>query len=92
MNIQIQKIISYPVYLVLMTIFSSLIMLNSKKFKSNTLKISIGLFLCVIIYYLNNLFNVLGATEKIQFILSVWLPLLFLTLIILLMTYKINEK
>ena len=91
-NIQIQKIISYPIYLVLMTIFSSLIMLNSKKFKSNTLKISIGLFLCVIIYYLNNLFNVLGATEKIHFILSVWLPLLFLTLIILLMTYKINEK
>ena len=91
-NIQIQKIISYPVYLVLMTIFSSLIMLNSKKFKSNTLKISIGLFLCVIIYYLNNLFNALGATEKIHFILSVWLPLLFLTLIILLMTYKINEK
>ena len=91
-NIQIQKIVSYPIYLVLMTIFSSLIMLNSKKFKSNTLKISIGLFLCVIIYYLNNLFNVLGTTEKIQFILSVWLPLLFLTLIILLMTYKINEK
>ncbi len=91
-NIQIQKIISYPIYLVLMTIFSSLIMLNSKKFKSNTLKISIGLFLCVIIYYLNNLFNVLGATEKIHFILSAWLPLLFLTLIILLMTYKINEK
>ena len=91
-NIQIQKIISYPIYLVLMTIFSSLIMLNSKKFKSNTLKISIGLFLCVIIYYLNNLFNALGATEKIHFILSVWLPLLFLTLIILLMTYKINEK
>ena len=91
-NIQIQKIVSYPIYLVLMTIFSSLIMLNSKKFKSNTLKISIGLFLCVIIYYLNNLFNVLGTTEKIHFILSVWLPLLFLTLIILLMTYKINEK
>ena len=91
-NIQIQKIISYPIYLVLMTIFSSVIMLNTKKFKSNTLKISIGLFLCVIIYYLNNLFNVLGKTEKIHLILSVWLPLLFLTLIIMLMTYKINEK
>ncbi|MBT5443366.1 MAG: LptF/LptG family permease, partial [Gammaproteobacteria bacterium] len=35
-DIHIQKIISYPIYLMLMTIFSSLIMFNSKKFKSNT--------------------------------------------------------
>ena len=91
-NIQIQKIISYPIYLILMTIFSGIIMLNSKKFKSNTLKISIGLFLCVIIYYLNNLFNVLGITEKIHYFVSVWTPMLFLTITILLMTNRINEK
>ena len=91
-NIQIQKIISYPIYLILMTIFSGIIMLNSKKFKSNTLKISIGLFLCVIIYYLNNLFNVLGITEKIHYFVSVWTPILFLTITILLMTNRINEK
>ena len=69
-DIQINKIISYPVYLILMTLLSSLIMLNSRKYKSNTLKISIGLFFCVIIYYLNNLFNVLGATEKINHIIG----------------------
>ena len=91
-NIQIHKIISYPIYLILMTIFSGIIMLNSKKFKSNTLKISIGLFLCVIIYYLNNLFNVLGITEKINYFVSVWTPMLFLTITILLMTNRINEK
>ena len=91
-KIQIQKIISYPVYLIIMTIFSSVIMMNSKKLKSNTLKISVGLFLCVIIYYFNNLFIILGATEKINYILSVWAPLLFLTFIIMLTTSKINEK
>ncbi len=91
-KIQIQKIISYPVYLIIMTIFSGVIMLNSKKFKSNTLKISIGLFLCVLIYYFNNLFNILGATERLNYILSVWSPLLFLTFITMLMTSKINEK
>ena len=52
-NIQIQKIFSYPFYLLLMSLFSGLIMLNTKKFKSNTVKISIGLFLCVVIYYFN---------------------------------------
>ena len=91
-DIHIQKIISYPIYLMLMTIFSALIMLNSKKFKSNTLKISVGLFLCVIIYYLNNLFNVLGATEKINHFLSVWIPLVLLTFTIFFMINKINEK
>ena len=91
-NIQIHKIISYPIYLMLMTMFSAVIMLNSKKFKNNTLKILIGLFLCVIIYYLNNIFNVLGKTEKINYIISVWSPLLILTFVILLITNRINEK
>ena len=43
-NIQIHKIISYPLYLILMTVFSSIIMINTKKFNSDTFKISIGLF------------------------------------------------
>jgi lipopolysaccharide export system permease protein len=91
-DIHIQKIISYPIYLMLMTIFSSLIMFNSKKFKSNTFKISIGLFFCVIIYYLNNLFNVLGTTEKINQFLSVWMPLVLLTFTTFFMINNINEK
>ena len=91
-DIQIHRIVSYPAYLLLMTILSSIIMLNSKRYKSSTLKISIGLFFCVIIYYLNNLFNVLGATEKINYLMSIWLPLLILSLVITLMIFKINEK
>ena len=91
-NIQIQKIISYPLYLVLMTIFSSIIMINSKRYKNDVLKILIGLFFCVIIYYFNNLFNVLGATEKINYIISIWVPLILLSLIITFMTLKFNEK
>ncbi len=91
-NIQIQKIISYPLYLLLMTIFSSIIMINSKKYKNDILKILIGLFFCVIIYYFNNLFNVLGTTEKINYIISIWIPLILLSLIITLMALRYNEK
>ena len=91
-NVQIHKLISYPLYLILMTIFSGIIMLNSKKYKSSTLKISAGLFVCVIIYYLNNIFNVLGTTEKINYIVAVWIPLLFLVFAILILVRKINEK
>ena len=58
-DLQIIKFFSYPFYLLLMTIFSSLIMLNIKNVKSTTYKISVGLFLSVIIYYLNNFSQVL---------------------------------
>ncbi len=91
-NMQIQKIFSYPFYLLLMSLFSGLIMLNTKKFKSNTVKISIGLFLCVVIYYFNNLLYVMGLTEKIDIKLSIWIPIIFLTIITLMMSNKLNEK
>ena len=45
-----------------MTIFSGTIMLILKNLK-NTFKMSMGLFLCNNLYF-NNLFNVLGLTEK----------------------------
>jgi lipopolysaccharide export system permease protein len=91
-NLQIQKLISYPAYLFLMTILSSIIMFNTKNFTSVALKISIGLFLSVIIYYINNFFSVMGKTEKLSITFSIWMPLLFLLIINALMTYKINEK
>ena len=75
-----------------MTIFSSIIMLNSKKYRSNTLKISMGLFLCVIIYYINNLFNVMGSTEKLNYIISIWVPIILLSLVTFFMNFKVNEK
>ena len=75
-----------------MTIFSSIIMFNSKKFKSSTFKITLGLFFSVIIYYVNNFFNVLGTTEKISIIISVWAPLILLMSVNIYMFIGINEK
>jgi lipopolysaccharide export system permease protein len=91
-ELQLQKILSYPFYLMVMTILSSIIMFNTKKFNSNTLKISIGLFFSVIIYYINNFFMVLGKSEKIPIIISIWVPLIFLLIIVSVFSYKINEK
>ncbi len=92
LDIQIQKILSYPLYLTLMTIIAAIIMFNTKQFKSTTLKISIGLFLSVVIYFINNFFYVLGNTEKISTVASVWTPLIILSIINFLMVYRINEK
>ena len=67
-------------------------MLGTKKLKSNTLKIIIGLFCSVIIYYVVNFFNVMGSTEKINLLIAIWSPLFILGLINSSMLIKINEK
>ena len=91
-DIQIIKITTFPFYLVLMTIFSGIIMLNTKQFKSSIVKISIGLFFSVIIYYLFNFFRVLGETEKINLISSIIIPLVLLALINSIMIRNFNDK
>ena len=91
-NLHLLKLASNPMYLLLISIFSSLIMLNIKQIKSSTFKISIGLFFSVIIYYLNNFSYVLGSTERITLVLSIFLPLLILTTINSFLLYKINDK
>jgi len=91
-DMQIYKIVTYPLFLVIMTILSSIIMLNTKKSNSKVIKIIIGLFFSVVIYYINNLFNVMGSTERIPLIVSVWTPIIFLTLVNLIMLININEK
>ena len=91
-DMQINRIITFPIYLTLMTIFASIIMFNTKRFKSTILKISVGLFSSVIIYYVNNFLNVMGKTEKISLMLSIMIPLLTLFFINFFLLYKINEK
>jgi lipopolysaccharide export system permease protein len=91
-DMQIYKVTTYPLLLVIMTILSSIIMLNTKKSSSKVLKIIIGLFFSVAIYYINNFFNVMGSTEKLPLMVSIWTPVIFLTLINLIMLVNINEK
>ena len=91
-DIQIYKILTYPLFLVIMTILASIIMLNTKKSNNKVVKIIIGLFFSVVIYYINNLMNVMGSTEKIPLMVSIWMPIIFLSLINLIMLVNINEK
>jgi len=91
-DMQIYKIVTYPLFLVMMTILSSIIMLNIKKTSSKVFKIIIGLFFSVVIYYINNFFNVMGSTEKLPLMVSIWTPIIFLSLINLIMLVNINDK
>ena len=91
-DIHILKIISYPIYLLLMALFSSILMLNTKKLSNTTFKIFIGIFFSVIVYYVNNFSYVLGAVEKVPVYLSVFIPLLVLFSINIIMLNKVNSK
>ena len=90
-ELQLIKLITLPIFLVLITLFSALMMLRIKHLSGATIKISLGLLFSVIIYYLNNFFFVLGSTEKLSIYTSVFTPLLLLGLVNMLMINKIND-
>jgi len=91
-DLHLIKILLFPFFLFLMTLFSSLIMLNIKQVNGTTFKISIGLFFSVVIYYLNNFSYVLGSTERIPIIISTVSPLVILATINAFMLKNVNEK
>ena len=86
------KLITYPIYLTLITIFSSIIMFNIGYRKNTLFNIIYGIFLSVIIYYVNYFFNILGTTEKIPLVLSIIFPLIILLIINITSIIKLNEK
>ena len=91
-DLHLIKISIYPIFLCLMTIFSSLIMIATKYTLNTSLKILFGLFFSVIIYYLNNFSYVLGSTQRLPLVFSLIMPMILLTIVNCLMIYKVNEK
>ena len=86
------KIVTYPLYLTLIAVFSAIIMFNIKYQKNSIFKVILGIFLSVIIYYVNYFFNVLGTNEKIPLSLSIFMPLIILSIINFTSIIKLNEK
>jgi len=88
----LSKIYSYPIYLSLMTLLSSIIMLNIKKNRSMIFYLILSIFISVVIYYFNIVFNLLGETGKIPVYASTWMPLFLLVIISSIGLIRINEK
>ncbi len=86
------RIVSLPIYLSIMVIISAIIMLNIKRDKPYIFHALLGILLSVIIYYINNIFNIFGLTNKIPIYLSVFFPIIFLSIISTIGLVRINEK
>ena len=91
-DIQLQRIYSYPIYLVIMTILSAVMMLNIGYNKPKIFYLILGILLSVIIFYLNRFVNLLGENEKLPINLSIWLPHILMFILITIGLVRINEK
>ena len=88
----IQKLISFPFYLMIMTILASTLMINIKHNKSKVFYLIFGILISVIIYYLSFFFEELGKNEQIPLGVSIWIPLIIVMLISTFSLIRINEK
>jgi len=92
LEIHIHKLISYPFYILIMTLLATIIMFNLKKDGNTFSFILIGIFCSVVIYYINYFFNIIGETGKLPIIFSIWIPLIFLFFLSMIGVVNLNEK
>ena len=88
----LQRILAYPFLITIITALSAILMLNLNFQKPKLFFIVMGILLSVIIYYINFFFGTMGKNEKIPLIVSIWTPIITLSIISLIGIIRINEK
>jgi len=91
-NLHLQKIYSFPIYLTILTIFASVLMLNAPSNKPKLFYLLMGIFVSVLIFYINHFSSLLGANNKLPVIISVWLPHVIVSILTGIGMVRINEK
>ena len=91
-NLHLQKIYSFPVYLTILTIFASVLMLNVPLNKPKFFYLLMGIFASVLIFYINHFSSLLGENNKLPVTLSVWLPHVIVSILTGIGMVRINEK
>ena len=92
LRIRYQKLISFPIYLLAMSILSGLMIINLGK-TSNYLKYgSYGVIISIIIYFLNDLSITIAKSGIISVDFSVWIPIFLIILINLVGITQVNAK
>ena len=89
--VHINKLFSMPIFFLLMTVLGFLIMVRFKFIKTKFFTVIIGVFVSVIVYYLNYFSSIFGANETLPVGLSIWLPHLILLLFCSSVMVKLNE-
>ena len=91
-KIHLNKIYSMPFFYILMTVLGFVIINKLKNFKSRFFIIIFGVFVSVIVYYLNYFSGILGNSGVLPIYLSVWAPLIILFLVCNIGLIRVNEN
>ena len=91
-ELHLQKIFSFPIYLTILTIFASVLMLNVSANKPKIFYLLMGIFVSVLIFYVNHFSSLLGENNKLPITLSVWLPHLVISILTTIGMVRVNEK
>ena len=75
-----------------MVVLAAIFTLSSVKKSQNIYYIFISILSCVIIYYFKDLSIALGETNRISDTLSIWMPIILISLFCLIGMIQINEK
>jgi len=92
LNQSLHSMLSMPFFLFLMTGLASILTMNTLKRSDNIKYIIIGLLVSVVIFYFKDLSLALGQTNRIPLVLSVWAPVIALSLFTSVGVIQINEK
>ena len=88
----LHSMLSMPFFLLIMSSLASIIALGTLKKSNNVKFVLIGIFTCVIIYYLKDLSIALGQTNRISLKLANWIPVISIGILSLIGLLQINEK
>ena len=91
-NSAIHKLLSFPFYLMVMTVLSTTIMMSIKYNKSKIFHLIFGILISVVIYYLSFFFEELGKNEQLPVNVSIWVPLIIIFLISTISLVRVNER
>ena len=91
-EIHLLKLFTMPFFYAILTVLSSIIMFNFSKDKSLLVHIIFGILMSVIIYYITFIFSSLGNNGKIPIYLSIFFPLIIISLITIIGLVNINDK
>jgi len=92
LNEQIHKFAALPFFLFLMVFLASIFTIGSVNPRQNYYYVILSILISVIIFYFKDLSIALGQTEKISLVLSVWMPLIAISLFCSIGVIQINEK
>jgi lipopolysaccharide export system permease protein len=92
LNQSLHSMLVLPFFLFLMTSLASILTMSTLQKSENFKLFIVGLVICILVYYLKDLSIALGKTDRIPLTLSIWTPIIALSLFTFIGVLQINEK